>query len=273
MNLRLTSLLLALLTLAACSQQQAPEVATPAATPATTATAAAPAETAAPAATTDTAPAAAPAIVEPEAPNNNPIVPPQGPAPVAGTDYEEIAGAQPYQPLDGKIEVVEVFGYVCPACAAFHPVVSDWEKKLPADVRFTYVPAPFGPEWNPYAKSYYVAESMGLVKRTHEALINAIHVTHTMPGEGDKPDEQKIANFYAGYGANAAQFLAAMNSFAVASKVNRGKQFMMRSGVSSTPTLVIDGKYRITGGKGWEDKVRIADHLIAMERAKAATGG
>ena len=48
---------------------------------------------------------------------------------------------------------------------------------------------------------------------------------------------------------------------------------MMRSVVSSTPTLVINGKYRITGGKGWEDKVRIADHLIAMERAKAATGG
>jgi thiol:disulfide interchange protein DsbA len=114
---------------------------------------------------------------------------------------------------------------------------------------------------------------MGLVKRTHDALINAIHVTHTMPGEGDKPDEQKIANFYAGYGANAAQFLAAMNSFAVASKVNRGKQFMMRSGVSSTPTLVINGKYRVTGGRGWEDKLRIADHLIAMERAKAAAGG
>ena len=270
MNLRLTSLLLALLTLAACSQQQAPETTASAATPATTATTPV-AEAAAPAATTPAA--AAPTAAAPDAPNNNPIVPPQGPAPVAGTDYEEIAGGQPYQPLDGKIEVVEVFGYVCPACAAFHPVVSDWEKKLPADVRFTYVPAPFGPEWNPYAKSYYVAESMGLVKRTHDSLINAIHVTHAMPGEGDKPDEQKIANFYAGYGANAAQFLAAMNSFAVASKINRGKQFMMRSGVSSTPTLVINGKYRVTGGRGWEDKLRIADHLIAMERAKAAAGG
>ena len=272
MNLRLTSLLLALLTLAACSQQQAPETTAPGATPATTATTPA-AEAAAPAATTEAPAAAAPTAAAPEAPNNNPVVPPQGPAPVAGTDYEEIAGGQPYQPLEGKIEVVEVFGYVCPACAAFHPVVSDWEKKLPADVHFTYVPAPFGPEWNPYAKSYYVAESMGLVKRTHDALINAIHVTHAMPGEGDKPDEQKIANFYAGYGANAAQFLAAMNSFAVASKINRGKQFMMRSGVSSTPTLVINGKYRVTGGRGWEDKLRIADHLIAMERAKAASGG
>ncbi|GAB3105129.1 thiol:disulfide interchange protein DsbA/DsbL [Lysobacter terrae] len=264
MNVRLASLLLTLLTLSACSQQQAPEATAPAATPAApAATAAAAPEAASPA---TPAPAAAPAA-EPEAPNNNPVVPPKGPAPVVGTDYDEISGGQPYQPLDGKVEVVEVFGYVCPACASFHPVVSEWEKKLPADVRFTYVPAPFGPEWNPYAKGFYVAESMGLVKRSHDALINAIHVKHTMPGEGDKPDEQKIANFYAAYGADPAQFLAQMNSFAVNAKVNRGKQFMMRSGVSGTPTLIIDGKYRVTGKGGWDEKLRIADHLIAMERA------
>lgn len=259
MNWRLIFLTFVTLAMAACSQQQPPE-------------AAAPATPAVPAATTQTAPAtqapsATPVAAEPEAPNNNPVVPPQGPAPVAGTDYEEIPGGQPYLPLDGRIEVVEVFGYVCPACASFHPAVSAWEKMLPADVRFTYVPAPFGPEWDPYAKAFYVAESMGLVKHSHDALINAIHATNTMPGEGDKPDEQKIADFYAGYGADPAQFVAQMNSFAVNTKVNRGRQFMLRSGVSSTPTLVVDGKYRITGGNSWEDKLRIADHLIAMERA------
>lgn len=273
MNLRLTSLLAAFLMLAACSQQQAPQPASVVAAPAATTATPAPIEAATAAVATSAASTTTPTAAQPEVPNDNPVVPPQGAPPVAGTDYEEIAGGQPYQPLDGRIEVVEVFGYVCPACASFHPVVSDWEKKLPADVRFTYVPAPFGPEWNPYAKSYYVAESMGLVERTHDALINAIHVQHTMPGEGDKPDEQKIADFYAGHGANPSQFLAAMNSFAVASKIARGKQFMVRSGVSSTPTLVVNGKYRITGGRGWQDKVRIADHLIAMERAAGATGG
>ena len=70
-----------------------------------------------------------------------------------------------------------------------------------------------------------------------------------------------------------AQFLAAMNSFAVSSKVNRGKQFMLRAGVEATPTLVINGKYRVTGGRDWEDKLRIADHLIARERAAAGNGG
>ena len=269
MNLRLASLILASLTLAACSQQPAPEAA------ATAATATAPAAPSTTAATTTApaAPAAAPAAA-PEAPNNNPVVPPRGPAPVAGTDYEVIAGGQPYQPVEGRIEVVEVFGYVCPACASFHPVVSEWEKKLPADVHFTYVPAPFGPEWNPYAKAYYVAESMGLVKRSHDALINAIHVSNTMPGEGDTPDEQKIADFYAGYGADPAQFRAAMDSFAVASKINRGKQFMVRTGVTGTPTLIVNGRYRVTGkGGGWEEKLRIADHLIAMERAASTSGG
>ena len=34
---------------------------------------------------------------------------------VAGTDYAEIQGGQPYQPLNGKIEVVEVFNFICPA--------------------------------------------------------------------------------------------------------------------------------------------------------------
>ena len=165
--------------------------------------------------------------------------------------------------------MVEVFGYVCPACAAFNPLVSAWKAKLPADVRFTYVPAPFGPEWNPYAKAYYVAESMGLVERTHDALIKAIHVTNTMPGEGDKPDEMAIAKFYGQYGANPQEFLSTMNSFTVDAKVNQGRQFMVRSGVSGTPTLVVNGKYRVMG-RTFEDMLRIASQLIERERAAKA---
>lgn len=220
--------------------------------------------------------AAAPPAAAPQGPvfvrQPGPIVPPQGPAPVLGEDYVEIAGGTPWQPAPGKIEVVEVFGYVCPACARFAPIVEPWHAKLPADVDFHYVAAPFGPEWDPYAKAYYVAEQMGLVDRTHMALIDAIHVRDSMPGEGDKPDEQKIANFYAQYGADPKQFLAMMNSFAVSTKVNQGRQFMQKSGVEGTPTMVVAGKYRITGGKTYDDVLRIAEHLIARERA-AISGG
>jgi thiol:disulfide interchange protein DsbA len=258
------TLLLSVLLLAACNQNApAPaDTTAPATTPATS-TPGADAEAAAASAAADTpaVDAAAAAAVDSitQASNN-------GQALVAGTDYEVIQGGQPYQPLNGKIEVVEVFGYVCPACAQFEPLATAWEQKLPADVRFSYVPAPFGPQWIPYAKAFYVAESMGLVGKTHTALFKAIHIDQTLPGEGKTPDEAAIAAFYGKYGADPKQFLAAMHSFATDAKVNRGKQFMVRSGVGGTPTIVVDGKYRVLG-KSYPDMLRITNQLIAQERA------
>ncbi|TWI06834.1 thiol:disulfide interchange protein DsbA/DsbL [Aerolutibacter ruishenii] len=257
MTSRLTLILFTALTLAACGKQEAPAPAAPVAetTPAATPT---------PAATE----AATPAAATESAPNNNPIVPPQGPAPVLGTDYVEIAGGQPFQPGTGKIEVAEAFGYTCPHCASFEPVVTAWKAKLPADVNFVPVAAPFGGYWMPYAKAYYTAEGMGLVGKTHDAMFRAIHIERTLPVQG-VTDEQ-IGAFYAKYGADAKAFASTMSSFAVAGKLKRAEQFLVRSGVEGTPTLVINGKYRITGGQGFEDVLRIADHLIAQERATSA---
>lgn len=256
---RCTLALGALLALSACNRDAST------ATPAAGADAPAPVVAGAPSAFAIKAAAIKPAPAPPPR-VPGPIVPPQGPEPVAGKDYEVIAGGAPFEPVPGKIEVVEVFGYVCPACARFAPIIAPWQRKLPADVVFHYVPAPFGPEWVPYAKAYYVADSLGLVDRTHDPLIEAIHVQHSMPGEGDGVDEQAIANFYGVYGADPKQFLAMMNSFAVSTKVNRGKQFMQRSGVTGTPTVIINGKYRIIS-ESYDDVLRIADHLIARERA------
>ena len=42
------------------------------------------------------------------------------PAPITSV----IQGGQPYAPLNGKIEVVEVFNFICPACARFEPLLS-----------------------------------------------------------------------------------------------------------------------------------------------------
>ena len=266
---------LVFLALAACSQSNTPPAQAPAAA-AATATAAQPASADEPAAATS---AAAPAPASTAAGSVDAAADAAATKALAGAnspdglvegrDFEVVKDPQPWKPLNGKIEIVEVFGYVCPACAAFDPLVSAWKAKLPSDVRFSYVPAPFGPEWNPYAKAFYVSEAMGLVDKTHSALIHEIHVTQTMPGEGDKPDEQKIADFYGKYGANPKEFLSTMNSFSVAGQVNRGRQFMMKVGANSTPTLVVNGKYRVVGNS-FEDMLRIASGLVARERNAAA---
>lgn len=189
---------------------------------------------------------------------------------VEGRDYAVIEGGEPYQPVNGKIEVVEVFGYVCPACARFEPQFTAWKERQPADVRVTYVPAPFGPQWIPYARAFYVADAMGLVGKTHTAMFHAIHIEQSLPGEGKQPDEAAVAAWYRKFGANPKQFLADMHSFGTEAKVKRGQQFMVRTQVGGTPTIVVDGKYRVTTQKSYDDVLRVTDALVARERAARA---
>lgn len=194
---------------------------------------------------------------------------PSGAEPVAGTDYVDIPGGQPFQPTNGKIEVAEVFGYVCPACARFQPQIGPWKAGLPSDVHFVYVPAMFGGTWDDYARAFYAAEALGVQEKTHEALYKAIHVDETLKGERGRDSVQDIAGFYAKYGVDPKQFADTMGSFAVSSKTNRAKQFATRSGITGTPSLIVNGKYLIKG-KSYDDILRIADHLIARERAALA---
>ena len=273
MKIRFALALTALLPLmVACKAQDGTaDTAAPASTPAATeaAPAANPAPAPAPAAdAAATAPAAAASdtAVAPPVPAQARLV---GPEPVAGTDYVAIEGGQPFQPATGKIEVAEIFGYVCPACARFQPLISSWKAGLPSDVSFVYVPAAFGGTWDNYARAFYAAETLGVQEKTHDALYTAIHIEQTLKGERGTDSVQDIANFYGKYGVDPKTFADTMGSFGIAAKVNRGKQFAQRSKIASTPSLIVNGKYLVKG-KGYEDMLRIADHLIARERAANA---
>lgn len=264
------SVLLSLvIALAACNQSDAPAPATPeAAAPATptapAATEATAGTPAAPAAGTTAAPA--PAAAEP-APAATPDVP-VGPAPVAGVDYVEIAGGQPFEPATGRIEVAEIFSYTCPHCASFEPMVVAWRARQPADVKFTPVAGPFAANPMPFAQAFYAAQTLGIDGRAHEALFRAVHIDRSVDYRDVTPE--KLGAFYAQFGANAQQFANTMKSFAVDAKVKRATQWIMKSGVEGTPAIVVNGKYRVTG-KTLEDTLRIATHLVAQERT--ARGG
>ncbi|PJJ97478.1 disulfide bond formation protein DsbA [Lysobacteraceae bacterium NML91-0213] len=224
------------------------------------------ADTGAPVSTDAAAADAADPAADAQATGPAPVAtPPQGPAPVEGTDFATIANGQPFQPLNGQIEVVEVFGYTCPACASFEPLFSAWKKRQPADVRVTPLAAPFGGFWMPYARAFYTAESMGLVDRTHVPMFEAIHVQRSLPVQN--VSDQQIAGFYANHGADAAQFASTMQSFTVNAKLKRAEQFIGRAGVEATPTLVVNGKYRVIGGRSFEEQLNTVDHLVARERA------
>ncbi|HEU4618933.1 MAG TPA: thiol:disulfide interchange protein DsbA/DsbL [Gammaproteobacteria bacterium] len=192
----------------------------------------------------------------------------QAPGPVAGKDYIEIPDGRPLDPVEGKVVVEEFFNYICPACNGFEPTLEAWEAKLPPYAQVAFIPATFRTDFVPYAKAYYAAVTLGLAEKTHKAVYEGIHRTHTLPAEGDKPDEAKIAAFYANYGVDADKFLSTMRSFGVDLKLKRATEHMKKLQVLSTPTIVVDGRYVVQGAT-YSQMLQTASALIEMVHDKA----
>lgn len=187
-------------------------------------------------------------------------------APRLGTDYVVMPIAQPTYG-QGKIEVAEVFSYRCIHCAEFQPSVNAWKKTMPADVRWEYVPGVFGGSWDDFARAYFAAEILGVQKKTHDAVFKGVFVDQLV--KTGTPDE--IADMYAKFGVDRAKFLSTMQSFGVTAKLNRARQFALRTGVSATPTIIVNGKYRVnvTTDRGFGGMFSTVNYLIARERAEA----
>lgn len=190
----------------------------------------------------------------------------QSPEPVVGRDYIEIPNGRPLEPAEGKVVVEEFFNYICPACNAFEPLFVAWAADLPPEVKLVRVPATFRPDFVPYARAYYAAEAHGLVEKTHTAVYRAIHQSGELPGEGRRVDEERIAEFYAGYGVDKDEFLQTMHSFGVELKLKRATEHLKESKVLGTPSLVINGRWLVRGNT-YADTLRIASYLIEKEGA------
>lgn len=273
--------LMLVLGLAACSQPATDENA--AATPAAPETAAATPEPAlartedaapADAAAAEAAPAdeataetPAPALPETPQPVPAPVMPDPANAPREGVDYTVLPEPQPTFGAGG-IEVAEVFAYTCIHCANLQPTINTWKPTLASDVRFRYVPGAFGGPSDNFARGFFAAETMGLLDKTHDGVFKAFFVDRKF----QTGSLEEIADHYASQGADREAFLSTMNSFAVTAKVNRARQFALRTNVQATPAMIINGKYSATttNDRGPEGLLATIEYLVAVERANAA---
>lgn len=190
--------------------------------------------------------------------------PAAAPAPwEAGKNYFVIDPPQPTA-SGSKIEVLEVFSYACPHCAHFQPYAQQLKQSLPAYASFQYMPAVFQPAWEPFARAFYAAQSLGVLDKTHQALFDALYTEQQPLRSLDD-----LAGFYAAHGVDKAKFLSAANSFEVESKLTRAREIVMKDGIDGTPSIVVNGKYRATGASagGYPQLIELVGWLVKKEHA------
>jgi thiol:disulfide interchange protein DsbA len=183
--------------------------------------------------------------------------------PVEGVNYKLLKPAVPTNVAPGKVEVVEVFWYACGHCYMLEPKIEAWERKgKPANVEVVRMPAVWNDLLKTHARLFYTIEVLGKPELNAEAF-REINV------RGNRLDTpEKIEAFLTSRGVSKADFQKTFTGFAVESKLARAADLNKRYRISSTPTVVINGKYVTdVGMAGSEEKLfELINALAAKEK-------
>lgn len=197
---------------------------------------------------------------------------------VVGQHYSVLPQAQRTQVPAGKVEVLEVFSYGCPACNHYQPSIKKLKASLPANAQMVYLPASWNKAeaWPMFQRAYLTAQSMGIAEKAHDAMYEAIWTTGELGVTDLKtgrlrtklPTIEDAAAFYQRVaGVKAADFVAAAKSFGIDLKARQADSQILAMKVTGTPTLVVNGKYRLNNENRMtpEETIELVKFLVAKE--------
>ncbi|HET7797725.1 MAG TPA: thiol:disulfide interchange protein DsbA/DsbL [Nevskia sp.] len=171
-----------------------------------------------------------------------------------GKDYAELPS--PQKPADPKrITVEEFFWYGCPHCFSLEPSVEKWKPTKAGDIDFIQIPNTLGrPEGEVHARAFYIAQTLGILGKTHSALFNAIHEQHQ-----PMSSLESIRTLYvAAAGIKPADFDGVASSFVVDSGMRRADALARTYLIRSVPSLIVGGRYVVSGSP---DAFKVVDFL------------
>jgi len=175
--------------------------------------------------------------------------------------YELLSAPQRTANAD-KIEVIEFFWYGCPHCYQFEPHIKEWIESKPDNVEFISMAPPLNPAWKVHSQAFYAAEVLGVVDQFHEEMFNAIH--------RDKKPMRKpkdVGKLVDSLGLDGDKFVKTMKSFNVDAKIRQSLQKAKDVGISSVPTVIVNGKYRTSGqiAGSYPNLIAVINQLIEVE--------
>jgi protein dithiol oxidoreductase (disulfide-forming) len=195
-----------------------------------------------------------------------------------GVNYFLVQPPRPTSVAPGKVEVTEVFSYACPACNIFQPTIHKLKQSLPPNAVLDYLPAAFNPaeDWPMFQLAYATAQSLGVDQQTHDAMFDAVwkggDLSITDPNtralKSRMPTIEDAAKFYnQKAGVPIDKFIAASKSFSVDLKVRTDQDLIVAYKIDRTPTIVVNGKYRlhVESAGGADQLIELVKYLVAKE--------
>jgi len=195
-----------------------------------------------------------------------------------GVNYFLIEPARQPSVPHGKVEVTEVFSYGCPACNLFVSTMQQLKQSLPANAVVDYLPASFNQteDWPMFELAFCTAQTLGIAEQWHAAMFDAVWSTGELgvvdPATGRVkarlPALEDVARFYNRVaGVPVEKFMSTSKSFAVDVKVRAADDLTQAYRIDRTPTIVVDGKYRLhtESAGGNEQLIELVKWLVAKE--------
>ncbi|MCM2678188.1 thiol:disulfide interchange protein DsbA/DsbL [Echinimonas agarilytica] len=182
-----------------------------------------------------------------------------------GTHYEVISSQATTQP-----EVMEFFSYYCPHCWKFEPIVEALEDGLQG-VELKRGHVEFLPPRNPQlgqmmTRAFAAAQVLKVVKPFSEQVYQRNFVQRKMVATMDD-----VRDIFTAIGVKKEDFNGAYNSFPVNSLVAQMAQKTKKYGVSGTPSVIVNGKYKVLAG-GLSDSddfvadyVKLVNYLVTLK--------
>jgi protein dithiol oxidoreductase (disulfide-forming) len=195
-----------------------------------------------------------------------------------GVNYFRIEPPRPVSVPPGKVEVTEVFSYACPACNIFQATIHKLKQSLPPNAVLDYLPAAFNTaeDWPMFRLAYYTAQALGIDQQTHDAMFDAVWkggelstIDPSTKGlKSRMPTIEDAAKFYnQRSGVPIDKFIAMSKSFSVDLKVRTADDLVAAYRVDRTPTIVVNGKYRlhVESAGSTDQLIELVKFLVAKE--------
>jgi protein dithiol oxidoreductase (disulfide-forming) len=195
-----------------------------------------------------------------------------------GVNYFLVNPPRPTSLPPGKVLVTEVFSYACPACNIFVPTMHKLQKSLPPNAVVDFLPAAFNTaeDWPMFQLAFVTAQALGVEQKTHDAMFDAVWkggdlavIDPSTKGlKSRMPTIEDAAKFYyAKAGVPIDKFLATSKSFSVDLKLRTYENLIQAYKVDRTPTIVVNGKYRlhVESAGGTDQLIELVNWLVAKE--------